>query len=112
LAGLAGDGHAVVQSNSSGSKVAHLTTKGLKAQAEHPERIHEIENQWHERFGSAVERVTETLAAFVGGGMAANSPLFAGLEPAADGWRGEVTRPDTLPQFPMILHRGGFPDGS
>jgi hypothetical protein len=40
------------------------------------------------------------------------SPLFRGLEPYPDGWRASLRRPNTLPHYPMILHRGGFPDGS
>lgn len=38
--------------------------------------------------------------------------LFEGLEPYPDGWRAKVPRPSTLPHFPMVLHRGGYPDGS
>jgi hypothetical protein len=43
---------------------------------------------------------------------AANSPLMAALEPYPDNWRADVRPPQTLPYFPMVLHRGGFPDGS
>jgi hypothetical protein len=39
-------------------------------------------------------------------------PLFGGLEPYPDNWRALVRRPDVLPHFPMVLHRGGYPDGS
>lgn len=28
------------------------------------------------------------------------------------GWRASVRKPDTLPRYPIVLHRGGFPDGS
>jgi hypothetical protein len=34
------------------------------------------------------------------------------MKPYADGWRASVCRPGTLPHYPMILHRGGYPDGS
>jgi hypothetical protein len=40
------------------------------------------------------------------------SRLLLGLKPYADGWRAAVREPETLPHFPMVLHRGGFPDGS
>ncbi len=40
------------------------------------------------------------------------SPLFTGLEPDPAGWRGAVRKPRTLPHYPMVLHRGGYPDGS
>jgi hypothetical protein len=42
----------------------------------------------------------------------AQSPLMAGLEPYPDNWRADTPPPRTLPHFPMVLHRGGFPDGS
>jgi hypothetical protein len=39
-------------------------------------------------------------------------PLSRGLEPYPDGWRASVPRAETLPQYHMVLHRGGFPDGT
>ena len=46
--------------------------------------------------------------------LAAGRPpvLFGGLEPYPDNWRASVRRPATLPHFPVVLHRGGYPDGS
>ena len=49
--------------------------------------------------------------------------LSLGLEPYADGWRASapyVTQTQAvmndpvaaLPHYPMVLHRGGWPDGS
>jgi hypothetical protein len=35
-----------------------------------------------------------------------------GLEPYPDGWRAKVRRLEVLPYYPMVLHRGGYPDGS
>jgi DNA-binding MarR family transcriptional regulator len=112
LALLSKRGYAVVESNPSRVRVAHLTTKGLKAQAAYAECLQEIEQQWRERFGGLIDSLRKFLAPFVGGGTEGNSPLFAGLEPPSDGWRAKVRRPDTLPHFPMVLHRGGYPDGS
>jgi hypothetical protein len=34
------------------------------------------------------------------------------IPPCPDGWRAAIRRPATLPHHPMVLHRGGFPDGS
>jgi hypothetical protein len=48
----------------------------------------------------------------VGGGTAEDSPLFGALEPYPDGWRAQLAPPETLPHFPMVSHRGAFPDGS
>ena len=42
----------------------------------------------------------------------AASPLMRGLEPYPDNWRADVRPPQALPHYPMVLHRGGFPDGS
>ena len=38
--------------------------------------------------------------------------LRRGTEPYPDGWRAQVARPTTLPHYPVISPRGGFPDGS
>ncbi len=48
----------------------------------------------------------------MGDGTYAASPLAAGLVPSPDNWRSRVRRPETLPHHPMVLHRGGYPDGS
>ena len=56
-----------------------------------------------------LRQALDRLAAAPGG---QNSPLWLGLEPYPDGWRASVRRPRTLPHYPMVLHRGGFPDGS
>ena len=40
------------------------------------------------------------------------SRLSKGLGPPPGGWRAAVRAKATLPQYPMVLHRGGFPDGS
>jgi DNA-binding MarR family transcriptional regulator len=38
--------------------------------------------------------------------------LRSGTAPYPDGWRARVARPKTLPHYPVISPRGGFPDGS
>ena len=109
---LAKHGYAALKSDSSRMKVAHLTTNGVKAQVAHTKRLQEIEQQWRERFGDVIASLRKSIVPFVGGGIAADSPLFAGLEPPPNGWRAKLRKPDTLPHFPMVLHRGGYPDGS
>jgi hypothetical protein len=91
-------------------KVARLTPRGLDAQRVYHELAGAIERRWHERF---THRVTDALRArleplAVGDPL----PLFAGLRPYPDNWRASVRPPVTLPHFPMVLHRGGYPDGS
>jgi len=49
-----------------------------------------------------------------------NASLRAALEPIdvspapryERGWRAKVTAPGTLPHHPIVLHRGGYPDGA
>jgi len=72
-----------------------------------------IEKRWQARFGDdTIRALRESVERLVGEPTAQRSPLFRGLEPHPEGWRASLRRPDTLPYFPMVLHRGGFPDGS
>lgn len=108
-------GIAVIEAESAGSrtKVARLTRKGGAAQDGYRHRIAGIEEAWQARFGEeTIGRLRAALEPLVGDGTSEGSPLFSGLEPHPGGWRASVGRPRTLPHFPMVLHRGGFPDGS
>jgi len=75
-------------------KVARLIPAGLQAQHLYRELLGTVEERWTQRFGrdtiGALRQPLETLAA------------------AADG----RPPPRTLPHYPMVLHRGGYPDGS
>jgi methyltransferase (TIGR00027 family) len=105
--GLAAEGPDLAASR---GKVARLTPRGLDAQRVYHELAGAIERRWHERFARGV---TESLRACLGPLAAGDPPpLFAGLEPYPDNWRASVRPPVTLPHFPMVLHRGGYPDGS
>ncbi len=35
-----------------------------------------------------------------------------GLTPYPEGWRARARPHDVLPDFPLVLHRGGYPDGA
>jgi methyltransferase (TIGR00027 family) len=91
-------------------KVARLTPRGLDAQRLYHELTGEIERRWHDRFTPAV--TAALLASLEPLAAGQPPPLFGGLEPYPDNWRALVRRPDVLPHFPMVLHRGGYPDGS
>jgi hypothetical protein len=52
------------------------------------------------------------LETLVGGSTLDSSPLAAGVTPEPGNWRASVRAPATLPHYPMVLHRGGFPDGA
>jgi len=94
-------------------KVVRLTPKGLKAQEKFHRILDGTEEQWRTRFGEAnIARLRALLEQLVGEPTARVSPLFLGLEPYPECWRASVRRPEMLPHYPMVLHRGGYPDGS
>ena len=106
---LAKNGYVVVT-----DKVVRLTALGREAQ-DRAERLHrEIEHAWP---------AAGWLRAALAGVLERPELLVLGLRPHPGGWRG--TRPyqaqteamlenpaTTLPHYPMVLHRGGWPDGS
>jgi DNA-binding MarR family transcriptional regulator len=95
------------------AKIARLTAVGREAQNAYRKPLGIIEERWQVRFGEdAVRTLGEALERLAGGGTAETSLLFGGLEPYPDGWRASIRKPETLPHYPMVLHRGGFPDGS
>jgi DNA-binding MarR family transcriptional regulator len=98
---------------SAGAKLVRLTKKGQQAQGAYRHRVDQIEESWRERFGKEnIRSLRESLERIVGEPGAQPSPLFQGLEPYPEGWRASVPKPETLPHFPLVTHRGGFPDGS
>jgi DNA-binding MarR family transcriptional regulator len=107
-------GLAVVETETgSRTKIARLTAEGIEAQDAYGRLLAKIEERWRERSGE--KKICELRAALevlAGEPGATVSPLFRALEPYPDGWRASVRRPEVLPHYPMVLHRGGFPDGS
>ena len=95
-------------------RIVRLTPEGGAAQRACSERLAVSERSWPGRLDDAaigtVMDVLTALAARPGPGE--NPPLFAALMPYPDGWRAQVRQPATLPHYPMVLHRGGYPDGS
>ena len=115
LSFLEKQGYAVVEPESPGSrvKVADVTAKGRHALDTYRQLVWAIEERWQTRFGKdAIRSLRESLEQLVAQPTTRLSPLFRGLEPYSDGWRASVPKPDGLPHYPMVLHRGGFPDGS
>jgi DNA-binding MarR family transcriptional regulator len=108
-------GYVTVKSRPAGSggKLLLLTARGRDAQETYRQRVWAIEERWQAQFGSsAIGELRESLESLVGDPAAQRSPLFRGLDPYPDGWRASLPRPERLPHYPMLLHRGGFPDGS
>ncbi len=95
-------------------KVARLTPKGIAAQRAYHEHLAVCERRWQDRLdAAAVGIVRDVLTALATPpGRDGGPPLFAALAPYPDGWRAQLRPPVTLPRFPMVLHRGGYPDGS
>jgi hypothetical protein len=88
-------------------RVARLTQRGHQALVAHADRVAAIEHAWRRRFrGNAVAALRAALAGLP------EQDLLAGMTPYPDGWRARVRPPATLPHYPMVLHRGGYPDGS
>jgi hypothetical protein len=84
------------------AKIVRLTSQGIIAQEAYRKFIGAIEKRWEQRFGGELKQSL----------LAIEPRLFAGLEPYPDNWRAKVRRPEVLPHFPMVLHRGGYPDGA
>jgi hypothetical protein len=105
---LAKTGYVVVEAN-----LARLTPKGLDAQAAAPRLHADVERSWRtQRLRKAVTALLDQRAA-----------LSEGLRPYPDGWRARKRYVDQtnaviddptgrLLRYPMVLHRGGWPDGS
>jgi DNA-binding MarR family transcriptional regulator len=87
-------------------KVTRLTGSGAAAQRTYHDRADVIENRWRERFGADI------VASSRRGLEGLTSRLPESLEPYPEGWRASVRGPGVLAHYPMVLHRGGYPDGS
>jgi DNA-binding MarR family transcriptional regulator len=108
-------GFATEEPESPGSRVKllKLTPKGLHARDEYHHRLSAIEQQWRTQCSAkTLDALRKSLEKIVGEPTAESSPLFRGLEPYPEGWRASLPKPKGLPHYPMVLHRGGFPDGS
>jgi DNA-binding MarR family transcriptional regulator len=93
-------------------KVARLTPRGSQARDTYFRWAGSVEQRWEDRFGPrAVRALRDSIEPLVDG-PAAESPFWRGIEPYPDGWRAQVRRPETLPHYPVVSARGGFPDGS
>ena len=95
-------------------KQVRLTPKGERAQDKYRRVLSGTEARWITRFGTdLITSLRQSLEGILTPDPAASgSPLAPGLEPYPDGWRASVRRPTVLPHYPMVLHRGGYPDGS
>lgn len=124
---LARRGYAVVQPDPAAGrgKLVRLTPKGRSAQDDSGSLLGAVEQRWRTRFGTAqIGALRRALHAVVDQRDDDGQPRLAqGLRPYPDGWRAKppflrhttavLKDPATaLPRYPMVLHRGGWPDGS
>ena len=108
------NGFAVVAASASETrtKMLRLTAKGVVARDAYRRRLAEVEARWRERFGAdAIRELRESLEALAGE-SGTGSPLLDTLQAEPGCWRAALRKPETLPHQPMVLHRGGFPDGA
>jgi methyltransferase (TIGR00027 family) len=91
-------------------KITRLTSSGARAQRAYAGLTGAVEDRWRSRFGAA--RVAALRDALEPLAVGDPPPLFGGLTPYPDGWRAQVKPPSVLPHYPMVLHRGGYPDGA
>ncbi len=98
---------------SGSARTVRLTPRGEEAKRAYERRLRAVEKRWRTDFGdSAFDALRAALEALTGGAEAERSPLLDGLTPHPEGWRARVRAREVLPQFPAVLHRGGWPDGA
>jgi DNA-binding MarR family transcriptional regulator len=96
-----------------GQQVQLTAERGARARAGGRRRLEETHRLWETRYGvEAVAALRAALEPIVGDGTRSGSPLFAGLTPPPGGWRSQTRPAQLLPWYPMVSHRGGYPDGS
>jgi len=72
-----------------------------------------VEKTWKERLGEdTVNQVRTSLESILRSPDGTGSALLRGTTPYPDGWRAQLPPLKGLPHFPVVSHRGGFPDGS
>ncbi len=120
---LVRSGYVAVDGTTVATKSARLTPDGRAARAMSPALHADLEKRWAARFGGGtVRRLRSSLEDLLDRRDGARALLSRGLEPYPDGWRASkpyvahtravVEDPTTrLPRSPMVLHRGGWPDG-
>jgi hypothetical protein len=108
-------GYASISPESPGSrnKALTLTAGGQVARQAYLALIPAIESRWRCRFGGqAIDQLHRSLQNLIAESPEELLPLMRGLKPQPGNWRSKLPQPETLPHYPLVLHRGGYPDGS
>ena len=101
-------------------KLVSLTIKGSRVKHRYEARLGALVERWREQYGAAT---MDALQLAVDALVAQPEALTQGLVPYPGAWRGakpyryqtDAVLADpfgALPHHPMVLHRGGYPDGS
>lgn len=104
-------------------KVLRLTAKGEQARITHAKRLDRVDDRWRRRFGEQLALIDDLVTPWFIRRPGEPATVALGLCPHPDGWRAskpyaaqtERVLDDpgaNLPRYPMVLHRGGYPDGS
>jgi hypothetical protein len=119
-------GHVVTASDRAAglTKLVALTSHGLRTRDLYERCAANIAERWDKRFGADAGRALRETLRGLTDRKGEDGPLMAGgLMPPPGGWRSRkpylaqtaafVRDPRAaLPYYPLVLHRGGWPDGS
>jgi hypothetical protein len=95
------------------SKRVRLTAAGASARDVSDEAVRLIERRWADRHGpAALAELRTALGDLVEPLDSPSASIRLGLTPPSDGWRATEPTDRVLPHAPMVLHRGGWPDGA
>jgi hypothetical protein len=104
---------ALVDIESGAARTVRLTPRGLAAQRGAVQLLAKVEDRWVHHHGKpTIQRLREVLEHIVQKQHDGSPLLLQGLKPYPGAWRASLPEIQTLPRFPMVLHRGGYPDGS
>lgn len=92
-------------------KSVRLTEEGLEAQRAGAALLTEVDRRWREQSGVELATLRTELEAIVGDGRP-SARVFEGLTPYPECWRAKLEPISALPHQPLVMHRGGYPDGS
>ena len=118
------DKNGFVKVGSDKDKTVRLTAKGTKAQKQYAADLAGIGKRWEKAHGKqTLATLRGSLEALDQKAKSGRSRLAEGIDPAPGGWRRdkryarqtEAFLEDprgSLPHYPFIAHRGGFPDGA
>jgi DNA-binding MarR family transcriptional regulator len=114
LRSLAEHGYLTIASDPAAGRyrLARLTAKGERARDAYLAWTAKVNERLHDGNDNSRARALRTAAERLVAAGDQGSLLYSGIEPYADGWRHDLQPPTMLPHFPVITHRGGYPDGS